>query len=205
MKKSKGIFVVFEGIEGSGKSTQVGLLAGYLKARHRAVLVTREPGGTPFGVRIRQILLNGKDDLRPETETLLYMASRSELVERVIAPALKAGKVVICDRWLDATLAYQGYGSGVDLDWIRLLARRVVRGIAPDATIYLTLSAAEGLRRAKSRGRLDRMERRALAFHRRVEAGYRALAKAGKRSHVVPSQTIEKTHAAVRKIVDRLI
>ncbi len=170
-----------------------------------SVLVTREPGGTKFGTQIREILLNGKEDLRPETETLLYMASRSELVERVILPALNQGKIVLSDRWLDATLAYQGYGSGVDLKWIRQMAARVVRGVEPDATIYLTLSAAEGLKRAKKRGALDRIESRALAFHRRVETGYRQLARSGRKSHVVPSQTIQRTHEAVCRIIDNLI
>ncbi len=203
--KTQGLFIVFEGIEGSGKSTQAALIEKYLKRKGRAVLMTREPGGTPFGTKIREILLNGKDRLRPETETLLYMASRSELVERVIAPALKAGTIVICDRWLDATLAYQGYGSGVDLKWIRLLARNVVRGVRPDATIFLTLPAKEGLRRAKKRGALDKIESRALAFHQRVEAGYRRLTRSGRRAHVVVPGTIEETHASVRKIIDRLI
>lgn len=202
--KSKGRFIVFEGIEGSGKSTQVKLLADHLRSQGRQVLVTQEPGGTPFGAKLRDVLLNGKDDLCPETETLLYMASRSELVERVIAPALKAGKIVISDRWLDATLAYQGYGSGVDITWIRQVAKRVVRGAEPDATIFLTLTAAEGLRRARQRGKLDRIESRALVFHRRVEAGYRRLAR-GRGKHTIPSRTIEQTHAAVRKIVDRLV
>lgn len=201
----RGRFIVFEGVEGSGKSTQTQLLAGYLKRKGRKVVVTREPGGTPFGAKIREILLNGPMNLSPETETLLFMASRAELVEQVIAPALKAGKIVISDRWLDATLAYQGYGSGVDLNWIRLLAKRVTRGIRPDATIYLTLSAAEGLKRAKKRGKLDRMESRALAFHRRVENGYKKLARSGQGRRIVRSVTIEKTHDAVRKIIDRLI
>lgn len=203
--KTKGRFIVFEGGEGSGKSTQVKLLAKYLEKCGRSVVVTHEPGGTPFGTQIRNILLEGKHRLAPETETLLFMASRSELVEQVILPALKSGKIVISDRWLDATLAYQGYGSGVDLNWIHEMARRATRGVRPDATIYLTLSAAEGLRRAKSRGKLDKIESRALAFHRRVEAGYRKLARAGSRAHVIPSETIDKTHAQVRQIVDRLI
>lgn len=151
------------------------------------------------------MLLNGQDALRPETETLLYMASRSELVDRVIAPALKAGHVVICDRWLDATLAYQGYGSGVDLKWIHQVASRVVRGIEPDLRIYLQLPAREGLRRAKRRGKLDQIESRALSFHKKVEAGYAKLARSGSRTRLIAAQDIEGTHAAIRRIVDDLI
>ncbi len=203
--KPKGLFIVFEGVEGCGKSTQVGLLAGHLRRAGREVVVTGEPGGTPFGLKLRKMLLKGREDLRPETEVLLYMASRSELVEQVIAPALKAGKVVICDRWLDATLAYQGYGSGVDLEWIRRVAKDVVRGVEPDLRFYLTLPAKEGLRRAKARGKLDRIESRSLSFHQKVEAGYHRLARTRRNTHLIPAQSIEGTHAAIRRTVDRLI
>lgn len=203
--KRRGKFIVFEGGEGCGKSTQLKLLASYLRRCGRRVTVTGEPGGTPFGLRLRKMLLNGSERLRPETETLLYMASRSELVERVISPALKRGDVVICDRWLDATLAYQGYGSGVDPSWIRAVAKRVVRGTEPDLRIYLQLPPREGLRRAKRRGKLDRVESRALSFHQRVAAGYARLARSGRNTRLIPAQSIEATHAAIRRIVDRLI
>lgn len=203
--KRRGIFIVFEGGEGCGKSTQLRLLAAHLRKSGRPVTVTGEPGGTPFGLRLRKMLLNGRDALRPETETLLYMASRSELVDRVIAPALKAGHAVICDRWLDATLAYQGYGSGVDLKWIRQVASRVVRGVEPDLRIYLQLPAREGLRRAKRRGKLDQIESRALSFHKKVEAGYAKLARSGPRTRLIAAQSIEGTHAAICRIVDDII
>ena len=133
------------------------------------------------------------------------MASRSELVDKVILPALKEGKVVVSDRWLDATIAYQGYGLGVDTQWIVSLGKKATQGLRPDLTLFLDLPVQTGLRRIKARGHLDRIEKRSLAFHKRVRQGYLALAKKENRIVRIPVTTIEKTHQAIQKEVHRVL
>ncbi|OGW80406.1 MAG: dTMP kinase [Omnitrophica bacterium RIFCSPHIGHO2_02_FULL_51_18] len=207
---NKGILITFEGGEGCGKSTQLKLLYDYLKKKGRRVYLTREPGGTQIGDEIRQILLNKKHNrMTPVTETLLYMASRSQIVEEVIKPRLKKGYVVLCDRWLDATVAYQGYGAGADIAWINSLGRITTGGIEPKRTLFFDLPVEIGLRRAKSHKSADRMERKKLLFHRKVCAGYRAIAKkeSGRiiRVPVTPSDTVSEVHARVLRAVSPLI
>ncbi len=200
------MFITFEGTEGAGKSTQIQLLCEYLAKKKRPVAVTLEPGGTELGLRIRQILLSSSYPILPTTETLLYMASRAQLVDEVVAPALKAGKIVICDRWVDATIAYQGYGSGVDLKLIRALARMVTRGIRPDLTLFLDLDVRTGLKRVVSRGEPDRIEKRALSFHEKVRRGYLELARRfPKRIRRIPVTTVEETQARIREAVNRVL
>lgn len=179
----KARFITFEGIEGSGKSTQIVLLANYLTARNKPVTLTREPGGTEIGDQVRKILLDpANTGLVPGAELLLYAAARAQHLEELIRPDLDAGKIVLCDRFSDATLAYQGFGRGLEIDVIRELDRIVTRGMRPDLTILLDLDAAAGLRRARGRNSdrgLEaeaRFENEDLAFHDRVRRGYLELA-----------------------------
>ncbi|MBI5024681.1 MAG: dTMP kinase [Candidatus Omnitrophica bacterium] len=172
----KGRFITFEGSEGSGKSTQIELVCRYLKRKRRKVLFLREPGATRISEQIRRILLDvGSAGMSDECETLLYMAARAQLVREKIIPALRKGRVVLCDRFLDSTLAYQGYGNGVDIAWIKQLGRFATGGVTPDLTLFFDIDAKKGL------GRIvrpkDRIERRSVLYHNRVRAGYRALAR----------------------------
>lgn len=181
----KGLFVSFEGIEGAGKSTQVRLLAEALRARGARVVVSREPGGTAFGAALRGLLLDpAAGDVAPLAELFLYLADRAQHVRQVVAPALAAGACLVCDRFADATVAYQGYGRGLDPAFIAAASDRAAGGLVPDLTILLDCEdVAAGVARARRRqaedgsaGVADRFEREALAFHRRVRDGYRALA-----------------------------
>lgn len=171
-----GIFITFEGIEGSGKSTQIDLLAGHLGKRGYDVVVTREPGGTNIGDSIRNVLLDpdfaGMNFL---AELFLYAASRAQLVSEVIKPALAAGKIVLCDRFADSSLAYQGYGRGVSLKIIRQLNELATQNISPHLTIILSVPTEDGLDRA-TQHYADRIEKEAIHFHRLVKEGYEKLA-----------------------------
>lgn len=179
------MFITFEGIEGSGKTTQVELLTGSLKAKGYECLATREPGATRIGRGIRDILLDSAhSNMLPLTELLLYEADRAQHVHDVIKPALAAGKVVVSDRFFDATTVYQGYARGCDLDLIERIHRIVLGGLTPDLTLILDLPVEIGLERAWQRihsrsGNFpeDRFEKEALAFHERVRLGYLTLAK----------------------------
>jgi dTMP kinase len=179
------MFITLEGIEGSGKSTQIQSVARWLTAAGCDCLTTREPGGTSIGGQIRSILLHPDNrDLAPSAELLLYVADRVQHVETVVRPALAAGKVVVCDRYYDATLVYQGYARGLDRELIRRLHQWVCDGLMPDLTLLLDLPAEEGLARAWRRLHADaalvresRFEKEKLAFHQRVRAGYLDLAR----------------------------
>lgn len=177
------IFITFEGIEGCGKTTQIGLLTSFLERLHRPFLLTREPGGTGVGEQIRQILLSSENvGIEPMAELYLYAAARVQHIRQVISPALREGKLVICDRFADATLAYQGYGRGMDLAWIEEIHARTMENVKPDLTFLLDLPVEEGLRRALKRMekhsvKEDRFEKEALDFHRRVREGYLILAR----------------------------
>lgn len=183
---SRGLFVTFEGIEGSGKTTQVALLSARIEASGGSCVVTREPGGTLLGRGLRAVLLDASGvPVSPEAEALLYAADRAQHLVEVIDPALAAGRVVLCDRYLDATLAYQGYGRGLDLRWIRALHGIPPLDRRPVRTILLDLDPGEGLARAHARNHEfdlatteGRFEREALEFHRRVREGYLDLAAA---------------------------
>jgi dTMP kinase len=184
--RRRGFFVTFEGIEGSGKTTQIERLADRLRAGDEPALVTREPGGSPLGRRLRALLLG--DDvgpIEPIAEMLLYVADRAQHLREVIEPALAAGTHVLCDRYVDATLAYQGFARGLDLDLIRTLHRKPPLDRRPDRTILLDLDPELGLERARRRNddlglaaAEGRFEREALEFHGRVRDGYLALAEA---------------------------
>jgi dTMP kinase len=174
---TRGHFIVFEGPEGAGKTTQVARLAAKLRAHGLDPLLTREPGGTPTGDRIRSVLLDPSLRVDPATEYLLYAAARAQHVREVIAPALAAGKLVISDRFTGASIAYQGYGRGLDLDWIHDVNRRVTNGVTPDRVIWLDLAPSVGLARVAARGQPDRLEAADIAFHERVREGFAAQAR----------------------------
>jgi dTMP kinase len=174
------MFITFEGPDGSGKSTQICLLAEYLRKQGSPVFQTREPGGTPIGDQIRTVLHDLKNEgMHPHTEILLYAASRAQLVAQEIRPRLAAGEIVICDRYADSTLAYQGYGHGLDLDTLRVILRFATGGLQPDLTLYLDITAEEGLKRreraAQDGAEWNRLDAQPLDFHRRVRDGYLAL------------------------------
>ena len=170
----KGKFITFEGSEGCGKSTQSRKLCQYLKNNGYSVVYLREPGTTVISEKIREILLDPKNLIAPSCEMLLYMASRSQVVNEVIKPALSKGKIVICDRFFDSTVAYQGFGLGMDVDFIKILGKFVCDGIKPDLTLLLDLSVKKGLGYRKDSQ--DRIEKRPYAYHVRVRKGYLNLA-----------------------------
>lgn len=176
---AKGLFITLEGAEGAGKTTQTGLLADWLAGLGLDVLLTREPGAGSIGRQIRAVLLAPENAaLAPMTEALLLAADRAQHVAETLAPALAAGKVVLCDRFADSFFAYQGYGRGLPLDRLRALNEAATGGLWPDITLLLELPPDEGLKRAAARGAADRMERERPEFHRRLAAGYAALAEA---------------------------
>jgi dTMP kinase len=168
----RGVLIVFEGPEGAGKSTQLRLLADWLGQRGHVVVAVREPGGTIVGDQIRRILLDPASDIVPRTEALLFMASRAQLVEREIRPALDAGRMVLVDRFFLSTYAYQGDGRGLPEGELREANAMATSGLVPDRTLLLTLPPEQGLARATQRGAHDRMERAELAFHERVSRAF---------------------------------
>ncbi len=179
MQKNGGIFITFEGTEGAGKSTQIALLADRLRAAGKTVRLVREPGGTDFGEAVRDILKHAPygDRLSDESELLLFAASRAQLVKEIIRPALDAGDIVLCDRFTDSTLVYQGCGRGLPGAFIEQLNDFATGRLLPAFTVLLDLPASDGLDRARNRaGKADRMEAMETAFYDRVCAGYRKLA-----------------------------
>jgi dTMP kinase len=202
----RGLFITFEGPEGCGKSTQARLLYSHLKRAYPCVQ-TREPGGTALGERIRGVLLHSDGvSISDLAELFLFEAARSQIVKEVIEPALRKGKIVICDRFSDATFSYQGYGGKIPLPVIKKLDDVATGGLKPDLTILLDVDTITGLRRAKSKG-VDRMERKDIAYHRRVRAGYLKLAGNERcRVKVIKvDASIEDVQAAVRGEVERVI
>ena len=200
----KSKFITFEGSEGCGKSTQSEMLFRYLKAKGAKVIYLREPGGVKLGEMIRAILLNPKSRISAQAETLLYMAARAQVVDQIIKPAIEAKKIVICDRFLDSTLAYQGFGLGINIKLIKSLGSFATQGIKPDLTIFLDLPVKSGL---KHRHRCrDRIEQRSVSYHEKVRQGYLALAKEEpQRIKIV--KVLEdkfKTQNKIREIVDAL-
>lgn len=168
----RGKFITFEGIDGAGKTTHIAWFAELLRSHDLEVTLTREPGGTRLGERLRELILDRSEKLHAETETLLVFAARREHLDKVILPALSRGSWVVCDRFTDATYAYQAGGSGVSWERIAMLERWVHADIQPDATILLDLPPAVGRERSRSVRAPDRFEREAPAFYERVRAGY---------------------------------
>jgi dTMP kinase len=208
------LFITFEGVEGSGKTTQIQRLKKYLTQKGIPCKVTREPGGCSIGEQIRRILLNPDHrEMVPATEFLLYEAARAQHVNEVIKPFLEKDGVVLCDRFSDATLAYQGYGRRLDLKWIQRLNYLSSQGVRPDVTFLLDCPSDLGLKRAIQRNRTlkqeneERFEREEIQFHRRVRKGYLAIArKERRRVKVIDTrQGKEKVFEKIKKIVDNLI
>lgn len=170
------MFITLEGPEGSGKTTQLPGLADFLRGKGYDLITTREPGGTSIGDQIRQVLFDlDNKTMNPRTEILLFQSSRAQLVEEVIRPALAQGEVVLCDRYADSTLAYQGYGHGVDLSALREIVNFATGGLKPDLTVYLSVDAGVGLKRRTQDGNWNRLDDYSLDFHRRVQEGYKQL------------------------------
>ncbi len=202
------MFITFEGVEGSGKTTQIDLLCSYLADKGYDFVRTREPGGTPFGEALRKVALRHGFNVVPLSELFVILAIRAQHVEEVIGPALREGKIVICDRFIDATYAYQGYGRNIDLGIIETLNRLVTKGIRPNLTIVLNVPVATGLKRKKVQagGNGDRFEEEEAAFHRRVRQAYVKLAKEDKRFFVVDGKkNVEEIHDIVKNKVEELI
>jgi dTMP kinase len=176
---TSGLFLVLEGVEGAGKTTQTALLAEWLRARGRMVTATREPGGTRVGEAVRAVLLDRHDlELPAESELLLMLAARAAFVRQVVRPALARGDIVVADRFSLSTLAYQGYGRGLELAEVRRLDAFARAGVEPDLVLLLDLPVAEGVARQRAAGKGgDRIERAGADFHARVAAGYRELAQ----------------------------
>jgi dTMP kinase len=195
-------FITFEGPEGSGKTSQVASLAEFLKDQGLPVLVTREPGGTEIGDQIRAVLSNLDNvAMNPRAETLLFLAARAQLVEEVIRTHLKKGWVVLCDRYADSTLAYQGYGHGNDIAQLRAMIEFATGGLTPDITLLLDIDVEEGLRRRAQGGEWNRLDAYDLAFHQRVRAGYLKLAAEdpGRWVRIDAGKPAEEVQAAIRR------
>jgi dTMP kinase len=200
------MFITLEGPEGSGKTTQLPLLADFLRQRGYDVLTTREPGGTSIGEQIRTILHNLENkEMQPRTEILLFQASRAQLVEQVIRPHLKIGGIVLSDRYADSTLAYQGYGHQVDIESLRVLLTFATSGLKPDLTILLDVDVETGLRRKELKGEWNRLDAYDLDFHHRVQQGYIQLVKAEpERWEVIDaSQSPAKVQDLLRQVIAR--
>lgn len=206
-----GLFFVFEGIEGCGKTTQIKLLGNYLASIHLPYIITREPGGTALGEEIRKIFLHiDNNDIFPLTELLLITASRAQHIQQVIRPALKKGRLVICDRFFDATVAYQGYAGGISLALIQKSHELFLDSITPDLTILLDCPVEVGLARSKSRNKAvgrekeeGRFEEKTLEFHNKVRQGYLEIAvKESSRFRIIDSeQSVESIHEEVCLII----
>ena len=205
----KGFFITLEGGEGSGKSTHSRLLYDLLKKKGCKAVLTREPGGTKISEAVRRILLDPENRMTPLAELFLYETARTQHLTEVIMPALKAGKIVICDRFTDATIAYQGYGRGLDVSIIKELNHIATRGIKPDLTIYLDIPSEEGLKKARAikkdfKKSCDRLEGEDISFHRLVRKGYLALARLEPRRIKVirTKETVVETH---KKIIETVL
>lgn len=202
-----GTFITFEGIDGSGKSTQLRLLASHLRLAGHDVVTTREPGGTPLGVRLRATLLDSQEHVDPLTELLVFAADRAQHVRILLRPALEAGHIVLSDRYADATVAYQGGGRGFSPELISEIVGLATEGLKPDLTLLFDLSVSEGGQRTKKRvaerQETDRLDAEDVEFHTRVRDAYLKIAQAEpERVKVIEtSRSVEETHARVKEIV----
>jgi dTMP kinase len=185
------LFIVFEGPEGAGKSTQIKHLVSALQEQGLELVQTREPGGTPAADAIRKVILDPELTINPLTEFLLYSASRAQHVEEIIQPALEQNKVVVCDRFFGASVAYQGYGRGLELEFIYNLTKKVTGGLKPDLVLLLDIDPKIGLERIAQRGQKDRLELADISFHQKVREGFLAQAKETKSWVIINAQQEE--------------
>ncbi len=204
---TKGLFITFEGGDGSGKSTQSKLLVEWLKTRGRTVVVSREPGGTELGLELRQIVLHRRGDIAPRAEALLYAADRAHNVATKVRPAIDRGDIVVQDRYLDSSVAYQGAARVLGTQEVRDLSLWATEGLLPDLTILLDLDEDESRARMAERTRYDRLEAEADDFHSRVRAAYLALAAAEPERFLVLDArgSVEQIAAAIRERVERIL
>jgi dTMP kinase len=202
------MFITLEGPEGSGKTSNTPYLVEYLREKGYTVFPTREPGGTSIGEQIREVIHDLKNvEMHPRAETLLYQAARAQIVEQVIQPRLKAGEIVISDRYYDSTIAYQGYGHQQDLEQVRALVKYATGGLTPDLTVLLDVDVDEGLRRKKKENEWNRLDAYTIEFHQRVRAGYLEMVKAEPKRWVVidAGQKWDKVQEELRLVIlDRL-
>jgi len=202
---NRGMFISLEGVEGCGKSTQAELLGEYARKIGCPVVLTHEPGGTPIAEKVREILLEPQyTEMTDVTELMLYLASRAQHVRQLILPALTEGKVVICQRFSDATFAYQGYGRGFDLDFLEQVNRIATDGLEPDLTLVLDLDVEEGFFRKRG-DRWDRLENERIDFHNKVRDGYLDIARRSpKRVKVIDAKgSVEEVHLRIRQCLDQ--
>lgn len=203
----KGLFITFEGTDGCGKSTQIGLFNEYLQSLGMETVLTREPGGTEISERIRELILDPKaTDEDPKTEMFLFAAARAQHVAQLIRPSVEAGKIVLCDRFVDSSIAYQGYARGLG-DQVEIINRYAVDGCMPDITFFFDLPADEGKKRNSFTDKGDRMEMEKIDFHRRVYEGFKAVAEKNPDRIVVidASGSIEDIQKEIRKAFDGAI
>ena len=197
------MFITFEGIDGSGKSTQLRMLASELRLRGREVVATREPGGTPLGGLLRNVVLEAEEQVDPMAELLIFAADRAQHVRALLRPALESGRVVLSDRYADATVAYQGAGRGFPSELIDEVVALATGGLMPDLTLIFDLTVDESLRRAGPRQKQDRIDSEEAAFHTRVRDAYLRIAAAEpERVRVIDaSGSVEETHSKVSRLV----
>lgn len=196
----KGLFITVEGTDGAGKSTQIQLLTDYLKSKGRNVILKREPGGTEISEKIRELILDvNNKEMSDVAEALLYAASRAQLVQQVIKPALVKGEVVICDRFVDSSIVYQGIARGLGKNMVEEINRFAIDGIMPDITLFFDLSPEIGIKRKMQDQKLDRMESEKLDFHLRVYEGYKTLTNmcSDRIRRIDANMTIEEVHKQV--------
>jgi dTMP kinase len=209
MNKKKGLFITFEGPDGSGKTSQLKLAVTWLERHGVPLVITREPGGTLIGEEIRKLLHDTRrTEMAREAEILLYSASRAQHVAEIILPALQAGKVVLCDRFFDSTYAYQGYGRGLSMDALQLITKFATQNLSPDLTLYLDIAPEVGIQRRERGGEvLNRLDREALEFHQRVREGYLALIEANPERWrtIDASGTREEVHRTIKRVLKQAL
>ncbi len=204
----RGKFITIEGTDGSGKSTQIELLMDYLRKKGADVIFTREPGGTQISEKIREIILDvDNSEMTGITEALLYAAARSQHVEEKIIPALEAGKIIVCDRFVDSSIAYQGAARGLGAEKIMGINEAALHGIIPDMTLFFDLSPEKGILRKKNERALDRLEKEKMDFHEKVYEGYKNLCKKypERIKPIDADRSIDEVHSEVIEVIDGLL
>ncbi len=201
---TQGLFITFEGPDGCGKTTQMNLLAQYFEKKGKKVVLTREPGGKGLGEKVREILLNYNGEVSDRCESFLFLADRAQNIDIIVKPAVEKGEIVLCDRHIDSTVAYQGYGRGLDINEINILNNLATGGKKPDLTLVFDVDVETSMKRVGKEK--DRMESAGIDFHNRVRNGYLELAKQEPdRIKVLDAtKTIEEIHEKVVEIVEKL-